>query len=229
MNLKKLQSYIEAYRHFLEKDTRRFDLLYKWKSLQCFQDNWDIAALDFASMYDRSLQNSTTRRIWKRENYDAKGMMLKFIQMQPEFVRSMFKDLFFEDRDIVGRVDRFVFHCDELLREYKDQHPRSVENNHFHDDGYAMVSWYLTFRYPENYAPHYFPAFQHLLQLLGTRDVPQSSDFGRFCKVTRTLYKMLEKDEEVLDLHQKRIDSDEFYQDKSLLIVEDFYLFSTKQ
>jgi len=147
--------------------------------------------------------------------------------MEPEFVQSMFRDLFFEERDIVGRVDRFVFHCDELLREYKEQNPRSIENNHYHDDGYEMVSWYLSFRYPEQYAPHCFPAFQQLLQLLGTRAVPKSSDFGRFCKIAKTLFKLLEKDGEVLELHQKRLGNNgRLYLEKSLLVVEDFYLFT---
>ena len=228
MNLNKLQNYIADYKTFLQRDPQRNNLLYKWESVQHFQDNWDIAAPDFGAMYNRSLQNSQTRRIWKRENYDAKGMMLKFIQMAPDFVRDMFKDLFLEERDIVGRADRFVFHCDELLREYKEQNPRSIENNHFHDDGYGMVSWYLSFRYPEAYAPHNFAAFQQLLQLLGTRDVPQIADFGRFCKVARTLYKMLEKEGTVLDLHQKRLNHELLYKEKSLLVVEDFYLFVTR-
>lgn len=227
MNLNKLQGYIAEYKTFLQRDPRRNSMLYKWESLQHFQENWDLDAPDFAEMYDRILQNSQTRRIWKRENYDAKGMMLKFIKMAPDFVRDMFKDLFFEERDIVGRVDRFVFHCDELLREYKEQNPRSIENNHFHDDGYGMVSWYLSFKYPELYAPHNFAAFQQLLQMLATRDVPQTADFGRFCKVARTLYKMLEKDDEVLEIHQNRLKHELLYQDKSLLVVEDFYLFTT--
>ena len=228
MNLQLLKKQLAAYQsHLQQHPIKASKGLFKWETLKHFQDNWDVDAPDFAAMYDACLQNSSTKRIWRRENYDAKSMMLKFIALQPDFVRYMFKDLFREQNDIVGRVDRFVFHCDELLKEYKDKNPRSVENNHFHDDGYGMVSWYLSLRFPEAYAPHNFEAFRLLLQQLRVRDVPQSSDFGRFCKVARTLYKMMEKEEGLLEMHSQRLDANAHYLGKSLLIVEDFYLFST--
>lgn len=147
MNLQKLNSAVQQYKAFLKSEPQH-DPYWKWESLRIFSENWDIEALDFRSMYDRSLQNSRTRRLWKRENYEPKDMMLKFIHLNSEFVRYMFQDLFNENKEVDGRVDRFVFHCDELLREYKETHPLSIENSHFHDDNYQMVSLYLAFRYP---------------------------------------------------------------------------------
>lgn len=226
MNLKKLQSAIEQYKSILLRKPFR-DPSYKWESLQTFQENWDIEAEDFGAMYESSFQNATTKRIWKRENYEPKKMMLKFIVMQPDFVRYMFKDLFSEEKDIVGRVDRFVFHCDELLREYKELNPRSIENNHYHDDGYQMVSVYLSFRFPTNYAFYYFDQFSKLLTLLESRDVPKSSDISRFFKVMRVIYKFLSKDEELINRHKRRLLSTKVYQEETLLLSEDFYLWMT--
>jgi hypothetical protein len=173
-------------------------------------------------MYDRSLQNSQTRRLWKRENYEPKEVMLKFVELNREFVRQVFLDLFNEQKEIDGRVDRFIFHCDELLREYKEAHPRSIENSHYHDDNYQMVSLYLAFRYPEQYAPYDFEVFTRFMALLGSRDVPKVNDIGRFFKVMRTVYGFLKKDEALMELHRQRL-LPPHYQGDTLLLAEDFY------
>ena len=221
MNLQKLNDTIQEYKSYL-KSHRHHDPYWKWESLKIFQENWNIEALDFRSMYDRSLENSRTRRLWKRENYEPKDMMLKFIDLNSEFVRYMFKDLFNENKEVDGRIDRFVFHCDELLREYKEARPRSIENSHFHGDNYGMVSIYLTFRYPVLYAPYDFESFRRLLQLLGSRDVPKVNDVGRYFKVMRTVYKFLQKEGEVLEIHRQRINGDKHFGGETLLVAEDF-------
>jgi len=89
MQLKKIQEHIVAYKKWLSKNQN--SNLFKWESQQIWQDNWDIEARDFGAMYDQSLENSKTRRIWNRENYAPKKMMLEFAKMQPHFVYSMFQ------------------------------------------------------------------------------------------------------------------------------------------
>lgn len=226
MNLKKLNSAVQQYKAFLKSEPQH-DPYWKWESLRIFSENWDIEALDFRSMYDRSLQNSRTRRLWKRENYEPKDMMLKFIHLNSEFVRYMFQDLFNENKEVDGRVDRFVFHCDELLREYKETHPLSIENSHFHDDNYQMVSLYLAFRYPTLYAPYDFENFRQLMELLGSRDVPKVNDLGRYFKVMRTVYKFLEKDEELREIHRQRLNLHTQFGGETLLEAEDFMIVLT--
>ena len=221
MNLQKLTDTIGQYKSYLHSNPQH-DPYWKWESLKIFHENWDMEALDFRSMYDRSLQNSRTRRLWKRENYEPKDMMLKFIDLNSEFVRYMFQDLFNENKEVDGRIDRFVFHCDELLREYKESRPRSIENSHFHDDNYGMVSLYLAFRYPDLYAPYDFELFRRLLLSLGSRDVPKVNDLGRYFKVMRTVYKFLQKDGEVLETHWQRLNQDKHFEGETLLVAEDF-------
>ena len=221
MNLKKLQHYIAQYRKFLRRNPD-YDGVFVWESQQIWQNNFDLDAPDFAKMYDTALQNSHTKRLWKGNNYLPKQMMLKFAQASPDFVRSMFRDLFNENKEIVGRVGRFVYHCDELLREYKTKNPRSNENNHFHDDNFHIVSLYLAFQYPTEYAICEFKDFSKMLALLGSTDVPEIADFGRYAKVSRTLYKLLSKDEDLMKFHKTRLKKDGLYQEESLLLVYDF-------
>lgn len=224
MQVKKIQKAFRDYRNFLSSPAA-MDRLYLWEIQRHFQENWDLQAEDLAEMYDRSLQSKHTRRHWRRESYEPKQMMLSFMELDENYLRQVFKDLFNERQEISGRVDRFIFHCDQLLQEYKRKYPRSIDNNHYHDDGYQMISLYLTLRYPEQYTLYEGSTFKILLERLGTRHLPQVDDFERFCKISRTLYKLMQKEDDLLDLHRARLDPDRHFMGESLLMVYDFYKF----
>ncbi len=221
MNLKKLNEAIGQYKNFLQSN-HNHDPYWKWESQQILQENWDMDTRDFHNMFDRSLQNSQTRRIWRREHYAPKDMMLKFIQTSEDYVRFAFQDLFNEDKEIEGRVDRFVFYCDELLREYQEKHPGTKENTHYHDDNYEMISHYLAFRFPDIYTPYHFEDFKRLMQKLGSRDIPKVNDTARYFKVMRTVFNFIKKDENILNIHQQRLEEGKHFMGETLLVVEDF-------
>lgn len=218
MQLKKIQEVLEQFKAHLESEQKE-QHLYVYESQKIFQENWDLGVSDLAGMYNRSLNNTQTRRLWNRENYEPKRIMLEFWRMQPDFVKQMFQDLFDEKKSADGRVGRFVFYCDELLTEYLEKHPRSREGKHFHQDGYQMVSLYLTFRYPDQYTLYALDRFRRLLTTLGTPDMPATHDFERFCKVTRTLWGFMQKDEALMEAHRARLEEGKHYQGESLLPV----------
>lgn len=219
MNLQKIQDYIIEFKRHL-KSQRREEALYKWESLQNFHKNWNLAAEDLTEMYNQSLQNTETVRLWKANQYFPKQSMILFCDLQPDYVKFAFEDLFNEDKAIDGRMDRFVFYCDQLLEAYKEKYPLKIENNHYHH--YEMISLYLTFRYPELYTLYDFEVFKYTLINLGSRNIPKLNDVERFFKISRTLGKFLDKDEEVWTLHQKRLNPNKHFQGKSLLLVNEF-------
>lgn len=225
MQLKRIQATFAEYQQYLKSDKAQSERLPIWESQRVFQERWDLDAEDLAEMYDRSLYNSTTKRLWKREAYEPKRLMLALMQMQPDFTRHMFVDLFNEDKSVEGRAGRFVYYCDMLLQEYKDKHPRSIDNNHYHDDNYQMVSLYLAFQYPHKYAYYDTDAFRLMLEKLGSTQLPQTNDLERYAKVTQTLYKLMEKEEGLLELHQQRLDPGLHYMEESRLVVWDFCKF----
>lgn len=218
MQLKKIQAAVSKYKTYL-KSKNAYKNLHQWEALQHFQDNWDFDTDDFADMYDRSLQNSKTKRLWKREAYFPKEMMLHFIKLEPDYTRHMFHDLFNENKAIDTRVDRFIFYCDELLRLYKKANPNSIENNHYHD--YGIISLYLSFRYPEKYGLYDFDQFQTCLQHLGAINIPQVHDLPRFFKLNKTLWTFMQKEKGLMDCHQKRLLAPH-YKEHSMLIVSEF-------
>lgn len=218
MQLKKIQEALAQFKTHLASEEKE-QHLYIYESQKIFQDNWNLEAADPASMYNRSLNNSQTRRLWNREHYEPKRMMLEFWRMQPDFVRHMYQDLFDENKGVDGRVGRFVFYCDELLTEFLEKHPRTRDSKHFHQDGYQIVSLYLAFRYPEQYCLYNFDKFKRLLSNLSTPDIPATHDFERFCKVVKVIWGFMQKDEELMAAHRERLEEGKHYQGESLLPV----------
>ena len=226
MNLQKLNNYLDAYRDFLKTNPAYYPY-WKWESQKIFQERWDPDAMDFKSMFDACLDNSHSRRIWKREHYEPKTVMLHFMDLNAEFVRFMFKDLFDQSKSVEGRIGRFLFHCDELLTEYRERHKGSKLNTHYHDDEYQIVSWYLSFRYPESYAPYNYEKFKNLMECLGSRNPPLANDVERYFKVMKTIYGFVRKREDIMDLHHSRMDERKHYMEESLLYADDFTSFVT--
>lgn len=228
MQLKRVQHYFGEFERFLRKQEAE-DRLYIWESQATFQENWHNEALDWSVMYDKALQNSTSRRLWKREAFEPKRIMLLFLEMEPDYVKQAFRDLFNEAKSIDARMDRFVFYCDELLRMYRERHPHSIENNHYHGNDYDIISLYLAFRYPADYAPYSLERLINLLRKLGVGNLPQANDPVRYYKVMRTLYKLMQKEEGILQAHRKRLESGPYYRGESLLLAYDFIYFVTSE
>ncbi len=227
MQLNLLRQAFEKYKKFLSSSDSG-KRLYVWESQRIFQEFWDLETTELVAMFDQSFQNSTTRRLWRREAYEPKEMMLKFIEMAPDFFLQMFGDLFNEDKTIDGRIDRFIFYCDQLLQEYKSQKPHSIENSHFHDDGYQMISLYLSFRFPDQYAYYRYQVFRLFLEKMGVVNLPEVNDFERFVKVSRTVFKLMKKEEDLMTLHQNRLEEGKHYFEDSLLLIYDFMVFTTE-
>ncbi len=226
MVVSKIQAAIAAYKTWLQQE-RHHPYLYKWESVLQFQTCWNPNASDPAAMLDQAFQNSQTKRLWQTENWYPLRMMQTFWRFEPQMVRAMFDDLFNETRDVEARIGRFLFGCDELLRDYKRQHTTSIENNHYHGD-YRMIALYLAFRYPDQYAPYEFEVFREVLTRFEARTIPEQNDLGRYFKMQRTLYTFLENDGAVEALLQARLDSRRHYAGKTLLLAEDFCRFIAK-
>ena len=218
---------IDAYAQQFEANLQERSTLpssFVWESVQHFQQHWDSDAPDLAATYDHCLQNSHTRRLWKGENYRPKEMMLRFFQMDTEFCRRMFKDLLDEGQDIENRVSRFKFGCEELLADYKAQHQSSIDNRHFHEDN-RMISLYLFFHNPQEYALFDYPPFEKTLRLLGNTGIPTPFEIGRYFKLLRLLRKFLLRQERLGAIYLSKVPDMVHFQAPPLLMAHDFCQF----
>ncbi len=221
MNLTKLKACISKYKDFLQsKENKKY--LYQWETLHFFQENWDTEAMDLSEMYDTALDNQTTRRQWVGDDFYPKEMMLKFIQTEPEYVRLAFRDLFNDNKSAAGRVDRFIFYCDELLKIYKEKNPVSNENNHYHTP--EMVMFYLANRFPDKYSLYDSKAFHRFLGIVEAKNIPISHDLERYLKVCKTINTFLQRDEEIQALHEARLDENTHYTQGDLFILNEMMM-----
>ncbi len=221
MVVTKIQEHLARYKKWLQ-GLREHPHGFWWETQQQFQAHWQPDESDWPAAYDRSLNNSANRHLWQKDQWQPKRALLLLGRFDPVTLRAMFDDLFNETRDIEARIGRFLFGCDTLLAEYKQAHPTSVENNHYHDD-YRMLALYLAGRYPELYAaPYDFQIFQQALIHLGARDIPQINDLGRFFKAHRTLYTFIEKDPAIANILRSKLHPTRHFTGKSMMLAADF-------
>lgn len=203
MKVQLIKDYITRYTSYLS-ELEHIDHAYLWHAQDHFIDHWDIEELGFETMFENSFQSSKSQRLWKRENYFPKEMMLKLIQLEKETMRSIFKDLLNEDKDLNLRVNRFIHHIDQMLQVIQRKDTKA--STHFHSD-LKMVFVYLSFCYPTIYTLYDESNFLSFLEKVGARKIPRNHDpilFKNMMKATKTI---LMKDEEFLT--QKNRLSDE--------------------
>lgn len=205
MNLKKINELIGEFKVVLKEKSSADDLLL-YQLTENWQKSWDIDVLDLYQVYNNSLENWHTRRLWVGENYEPKKMMLEFLSTDREFVREMFRDLFNNEKEVMGRMDRFVFHCDSLLESYKEKNRSSIQNRHYHDDGYKILSLYLSLEYPENFSFFYRDGFEKFLSIVQAQFVSGINDIQRYFKVSKIVFNLMQKDAELMNTHFDRLD-----------------------
>lgn len=217
INKKNFDNYCERYVQSIDQRDEHHFL--PWECLANFKEHWDIDALDFHSMYDRSFQSKMSVRLWKRENYFPKEMMLEFIELDKEFSRSMFRDLFDESKEIDGRVNRFVYHCDIFLQEVRKR--KQLTDAHYHDD-FCMPSLYLAFQYPDNYTTYSFGLFKGFMEKMGARKIPHVDDVERYFKVMRIVQKFLLEEESLIEKLELKLQPKEFFSEPTMFLAQDF-------
>jgi hypothetical protein len=176
-------------------------------------------------MYEKSLRSKVSGNLWANPHWFPKAVMLKFIDHDKETVRKMFTELFNEEDDIDQRIERFVFHCDNLASELYALDAQT--KNHFHD-GQRIVSLYLAFRFPDQYAIYKYTEFKTFMELVKARDIPGTGEYKRFFKVVKTLYSILARDESLIKLHNSLL-TDDCYKGNTLMLAQDFIFLTARR
>lgn len=135
----KLQILIEEYLNDFPTYFPREE--YKWKAVQCFQDNWDMDAEDFPAMLDKSL--SKTQNLLAAMSHYPRKMITKFAGLYTADVKEMFRVLFDESRDLLERVRFFANESERLCKSWKP------DKNHYQN--LNVISTYLWLKYPDKY------------------------------------------------------------------------------
>ncbi|MEL6274003.1 MAG: hypothetical protein AAFU03_02710 [Bacteroidota bacterium] len=228
MQVSKIKAYLQTYRDWQLSDA---GLAFRplWETQLNWQTHFELTAKDLKTVYSLALDNKTNRRHYSRSGFNPKVAMLEMLDWEPEHVRTIFEDLFNEERNLEGRIQRFVFYCRELFNQYRDARPKSKLADHYHDHDYHMASIYLTGQYPAKYAPYSTELLQQVLTKLGALDIPPSADFPRYTKLLITLRQFLVNDEHIMQHYSEEFLRSQDYQEESALLVWHFMQHITKE
>lgn len=213
MNIKLIKSYIEEYKKQFDKIS---DLeIYKWKAVKQFQDNWDIHSSDFYSMLERSLKGVSN--LLDSGQYYPQRMLLQNIEKEPEKIKTMFENLFDEDKDIYKRIESFQSEFENLNSTY------FKGKKGYQDDRAVIV--YLTLRYPDRYFFYKYTMFKDFSEKIDYTFKPirgRIDNIGQFQTLCRLIRHEISQDQALLKLHKNRLTEDCYIDDNLYILTQDF-------
>ncbi len=220
MNIQIVKSYIEEYK--IEFDRVHHQEIYKWHAIKQFQETFDIDAVNFYKNLELSL--SKADNLLDSRLYFPKRMVLKNTEKSPEQIREMFKVLYDEDFDYLERIENFRADFKELSKR------NFPELKNDYQDHRALVV-YLSLKFPERYFFYKFGMFEGFSKKVKYPYKPKKgsienvSQFQNLCGLVR--YE-IEKDQELLNLHERRLDKD-CYRDKSHNVLTQDFVYAVVQ
>lgn len=192
--------------------------LYMWDAQQHFGKIWDIERLDFDVMYAESLHSDISNRLWTGVDYHPKESMMTFLKYEKEFIRSMFRDLFNEGKDLQMRISRFIFHCDELRKQIKKKEPKLL--HHYHDE--QMVVAYLALHDPQKYTFMDIASFRKAMMAMQARNIPEYITIDSYSKLMRIIQKFVTADPSLANGYRTLFPDPKLYVGGSMLMSLDF-------
>ncbi len=186
MKIERIQYYRNAFLDHIE-NKGLFQHHYRYEAQQNWQKKWDIEELKFETIYDESLNSVLSGRIWGGSQFSAKKSMMEMILVQREFMRSAFRDLFTQGKDLGLRCDRFIFYCDEAISYVKTKEVFA----HRHDR--ALLSAYLSFQYSSEFCLFDYPYFLGMMKKLEGRNIPREMEMQRYMKSMKAIHGILIK------------------------------------
>ncbi len=195
MKVDKINAYLDQFADTISPNNVGFVQLLSDCSVK-FNKYWDMSREDFAYTYNKGLDSSMSRRLWKDHDYYPKDIMLAFIQEDPDFIKSMFRSLFDEDKEVEGRVSRFLFSCDELLTTVKVKSEKI--RDHYHSNR-SLVSLYLTLNNPDKYFQTDYDTFNSFLVKVESKQALIHLDLDRVAKVSKVLNVFMNKHQPLLE------------------------------
>lgn len=213
MNPEIIKNYISAYKREFNSINR--DEIYKWKAIKHFQDHFDLEAPDLASNIEFSLDQA--KNLLASGQYWPKRMLRKNAEIAPERVREMLRILFDEDFDLIQRIESFRTDFKALNRE------NFGDDNDYQDHRAVLV--YLVLMYPERYFLYKFGMFKEFAARVQYPYQPKSGkieNLGHYLSLCELVKEQIEKDQELLAMHAKRLDETCYRDINNHVLTQDF-------
>jgi hypothetical protein len=135
----------------------------------------------FRSGYSRNLLFKTSEN-----GFDS---LLFISKVHQDFFTLMYRDLIDSGKDISHRIDRFVFHVDEVWEDIRKTENEKLPKSHGID--LSLISLLLSVTYPSQYLYFERDLFQNYMRVMESPMIQLYDDYGRYCKVMRNTYKQM--------------------------------------
>jgi len=213
MNTEIIKEYIAEYKREFSRINR--EEIYKWKAIKHFQDHFDLEAPDLAANIEFSMDEA--KNLLASGKYWPKRMLRKNAEIAPERVREMLRILFDEDFDLKDRIESFRADFKTLNQE------NFVGDNDYQDHRALIV--YLVLRNPERYFLYKFGMFKDFAKKVEYPYQPRQGkieNIGHYLSLCDLVKEQIEKDQELLRMHARRLD-DTCYRDiENHVLTQDF-------
>jgi hypothetical protein len=211
MNRVAIKAYIKAYKEFFDEINQQE--IYKWKAVKHFQEHFNLDAEDFASNLEEAL--AKTANLLAAANYLPKNLLIDNAKKSPEAVRSLFADLY--SIEVSNNPKNWVENFIEGFRTVSESNFPGL--SHYQDHRAVMV--YLNLQFPDRYFFYKYEiakGFSSRIDFPGYIKKGDVGNIGVFNEMARQVLTEVEKDQELISLHEKRYSS-ETYRDISLHIL----------
>ena len=195
--------------------------LYKWEAIKSFQDNWDINAVNFVDMWDKSTKEADNL-LGSRNTYPRK-MIAEFAEQEPETVRAMFETLFDEDHNLEERINDFRNKADGLIEKY------GTETKKQHFQSLNAVSVYLWLRYPDKYYIYKYEDFNNGLAKIRPQFRLKKGDYLTTFKIYDNISELFILDKEIEDIRKQWLSGDCYFDEKLKTFAMDFIYFLSRK
>ena len=157
LNSSKLKEAITKYKQVFTPEHWKAER-YKWIAIKNFQDNWDINAVDFLTIFNKATEKD--KKLLSSINYYPRGMIQEFIRSEPETVRLAFINLYDENQTLESRINNFMDTCESI----RIRHDKGFWQKHYQT--HNAITTYLWLKYPDKYYIYKYTLFRAAAKLL---------------------------------------------------------------
>jgi hypothetical protein len=204
MNITEIEKLIVSYKSHLRKD-RLKDELYKWQLLAKFKGRPRLDTSDFATEMN-SIGYSNLLY------HNAISVSKQLVNEAPEAYKVCLIRLFNEDTSLVERVKTFD---NQLLKIYKE-----LGENHGHHHDERTTATFLTFHNPDKYTFYKDSFYRKYCDLVGIPSRKKGEKYVHYLELVDDLIEnYIKKDDELIELFQEIISSNDCYKDPNFKIL----------
>lgn len=214
-----LGDYIGWYKENWEKLCRLEN--YKWEAIECFQNNFSIAAEEFLEMLKAALDKTGNLLASSSSFFQPRNVMLRIAQLYPEELHMILVKLYDESRELKDRVEQFEAGYENLFARCKAEGAFQMEKQESNANVYTL-SVLLALRHPDKYyfyKPSTYTEFAKETQLNVKVSGSMYEKLSTYFGICNRIKEVLTEDDELMELYKSTYDKD--LSDCNLL-VQDF-------